>query len=316
MLGSFTNRKQIGVFGAQLPLAGFRNGLIFRPLTDRPTPDPARTLAIENTSQIGVGSQAQGSFCLSLRDAHFAQSRLLDDIVKLSSRCGAYRSSPMDTFGERVKRAMALRNVTVPELMARTGMSRSNVYFWRGNTARPDKVRADNVTAVCRALRINRDWLLHGVGPIEGNETAPTEPDWDDVKGYAQAVGLGKGAEAQEYAETHKLKFRAESLQRKRLNPEVLAVMYGQGDSMLPRIHAGDAILFDQSDQQPRDGGLYVVLWKGEYYVKRAAVFDEDVFFVADHPEGDHHWRRPKRMLGRDPITVIGRVRWIGSWED
>lgn len=141
--------------------------------------------------------------------------------------------------------------------------------------------------------------------------------EWSDVPGYAQAVGLGKGAEAQEYAEAHKLKFRADSLARKNLRPASLAVMYGQGDSMLPRITPGDALLFDTQDTRPRDGAIYIVQWKGEIYAKRAMVLDDAVYFAADNPAGDHHWRKPKRMdAKRDPVNVLGRVRWIGSWED
>lgn len=167
-------------------------------------------------------------------------------------------------------------------------------------------------------LGISSTWLLEGRGPQEAGEA--DERDWSDVPGYAQAVGLGSGPEADEYAEAHKLKFRADSLSRKRLYPRNLAVMYGSGDSMLPRIHPGDAILFDQSDTTPRDGRIYVVMVPGaagsEYQAKRCMVLDDAVYFTADNPTGDHTWRRPKRMDDKKhPIRVLGRVRWIGSWE-
>lgn len=148
------------------------------------------------------------------------------------------------------------------------------------------------------------------------------EADWADIAGYAQAVGLGDGAEADEYAAAHKLKFRASSLARKRLRVDKLAVFYGKGDSMLPRIHPGDAILFDTADTAPRDGTLYVIqvpgLANAEFQVKRAMVLDEDVFFAADNPTGDHQWTKPRKQLGKrgENIHVVGRVRWIGSWED
>jgi hypothetical protein len=223
----------------------------------------------------------------------------------------------MDTMAERLKRALKLREMTPAGLIEKTGLSKAAVYFWLDGTAKPDKVRGDNVTKVCKALRINRDWLLYGRGLVEGSEGAPKEPDWADVKGYAQAVGLGNGAEAQEYAETHQLKFRAASLARKQLRAGSLAVMYGQGDSMLPRIQPGDAILFDTSDTRPRDGSIFVIQWKGEIFAKRAEVLEDSVYFRADNPAGDHRWNKPKRMdAKRDPIEILGRVRWIGSWED
>lgn len=174
----------------------------------------------------------------------------------------------------------------------------------------------------CRLLGINDTDVRRDL-PEQQLLGPPTDSgDWADIKGYAQAMGLGGGPEAQEYAETHRLKFRAESLARKRLRPDALAVMYGRGDSMEPRIHSGDAVLFDTTDTRPRDGHLYVIMVDGggaakEYQVKRCEVIDDLVFFKADNPRGDHNWRKPKRMDSpRHPIQIIGRVRWIGSWEE
>ncbi|HHA2515034.1 TPA: helix-turn-helix transcriptional regulator [Stenotrophomonas maltophilia] len=174
----------------------------------------------------------------------------------------------------------------------------------------------------CRLLGINDTDVRRDL-PEQQLLGPPTDSgDWADIKGYAQAIGLGGGPEALEYAETHRLKFRAESLARKRLRPDALAVMYGRGDSMEPRIHSGDAVLFDTTDTRPRDGHLYVIMVDGggaakEYQVKRCEVIDDLVFFKADNPRGDHNWRKPKRMDSpRHPIQVIGRVRWIGSWEE
>ena len=33
-----------------------------------------------------------------------------------------------------------------------------------------------------------------------------------------------------------------------------------------------------------------------EYYVKRALLLDDAVYFTADNADGDHGWKRPKRM--------------------
>lgn len=149
----------------------------------------------------------------------------------------------------------------------------------------------------------------------ESGKAAADNP-WADVTAYAQAAGLGTGPEAAEWAETHRLKFRKDSLARKRLNPKHLAVMYGAGDSMEPGISAGDAILFDTTDTTPKNKGVYVLLVPGagaeEYVVKRAIVSKGNVTFVADNPDGDHGWKEPRRM--ETGIKVIGRVRWTGGW--
>jgi phage repressor protein C with HTH and peptisase S24 domain len=163
------------------------------------------------------------------------------------------------------------------------------------------------------------EWITAGKLPKEAAATvlAANDDHWVDVTGYAQAAGLGSGPEAQEWAETHRLKFRKDSLARKRLRPESLAVMYGSGDSMEPTIKAGDAILFDTTDTSPKNRGIYVLLAPGagaeEYIVKRAHISKGAVFFVADNPEGDHGWNSP-RALTEARLKVVGRVRWVGGW--
>lgn len=145
---------------------------------------------------------------------------------------------------------------------------------------------------------------------------AANDPEYDDIPAYAQAAGLGAGMEAQEYAETHALKFKTSSLRKQGLLGRRLAVYYGKGDSMEPRIKTGDAILFDASDTKPVDGEIFIVAWRGEIYAKRIEFVDDIVVVKSDNPAGDHHWRKPKRLDNpREPIEILGRVRWIGSWE-
>jgi phage repressor protein C with HTH and peptisase S24 domain len=205
---------------------------------------------------------------------------------------------------------------TSPAQVARTlNVSAQVVQNWE--TRGISKVGA---IAAQSAYGVDANWLLGQKASPTIGAPDPDDGEWSNIKGYAQAVGLGTGREAMEYAETHNLKFRADSLARKRLRPDHLAVLYGKGDSMLPRIREGDAILFDTNDTNPSDGELFVIALDGsgniEYNVKRCEIVDDMVFFRADNPSGDHHWRGAKAMHNkRHPITIVGRVRWIGSWE-
>ena len=178
--------------------------------------------------------------------------------------------------------------------------------FGGGATLLPlDLAEGSQVDAIGPSLhqRFARlDVLVHAAGSL-GRLTPVSHilaDDWADVTGYAHAAGLGTGPEAAEWAETHKLKFRRDSLAKKRLNPKHLAVMYGAGDSMEPTIRAGDAILFDTSDTTPRHRGIYVLLVPGagaeEYVVKRALVSKGAVSFVSDNPDGDHNWKEPRPL--------------------
>lgn len=210
----------------------------------------------------------------------------------------------------RIRKAIKGLDLTKAEIAERLGVTPQAITGWetKGRIGKQSLVGLANLAGLP---------IQHFLGAPGSKAAAANDSDWADITGYAQSVGLGKGTEAQEYAETHKLKFRADSLQRKRLNPHKLHVMYGDGDSMQPRVAQGDAILFDESDKLPRDGKLFVIEWKGEIYVKRCEVIDDIVYFRADNPAGDHTWKKPKRVdSARDPVTIIGRVRWIGSWED
>ncbi len=213
-------------------------------------------------------------------------------------------------IGERIRAEREAQGIERKDLAALTGLP----YPTLAGIENGDQASSTKLHAIAAALRASPKWLETGRGPKESS--TPADDGWEDILAYSQAVGLGKGAEAVEYAETHALKFRADSLDRKGLRPGALAVMYGDGDSMQPRIKKGDAILFDTSATKPADGAIYVIQWRDEIYAKRALVLDDVTYFAADNPAGDHNWTKPKRMDSkRDPITVLGRVRWIGSWE-
>lgn len=222
------------------------------------------------------------------------------------------------TIGDRIKEARKLRDMTRPQLAEAAGIKYPTLAGIENN----DQAGTTQLPQIAEALGVSIRWLQSGKGPKAAVEPEPADDDYTDVVGYSQAVGLGAaGAEAVDYAETHSLKFKKTSLRRRGILNRPLAVYYGKGDSMEPTIEDGDAILFDTSDTRVVDGALYVIQVDGranpEYYVKRAEVLDGIVFFRSDNPGGDHGWQKPRRMDSkREPITVIGRVHWIGGWAD
>lgn len=224
----------------------------------------------------------------------------------------------MNTIGERIKEARRLRSLSRPQLAEAAKIKYPTLAGIENN----DQAGTTQLPQIAEALRVSAKWLQTGRGPMEVAEGRSDDSDYTDVTGYSQAVGLGAaGAEAEEYAETHSLKFKKTSLKRRGIYGRNLAVYYGKGDSMEPTIEDGDAILFDTSDTRVVDGALYLVQVHGaanpEYYVKRAMVLDAGVYFASDNPRGDHYWQKPRPMDSkREPITVVGRVHWIGGWAD
>jgi phage repressor protein C with HTH and peptisase S24 domain len=211
-------------------------------------------------------------------------------------------------IGQRIKEARKARQMTRPQLAESAGIP----YPTLAEIESGRQKSTTQLTQLCRALAVNPLWLAEGKGP---RDIADPDDGWANVLGYAQAASLGEGAEAKEYAETHKLKFRAESLRKKKLKPERLAVVYGRGDSMLPRIRSGDAILFDTGDKEPVDGALYVVTYDRHVMAKRLTQLGGR-WFVESLNRDDPKWRKPQPIDEHKGFEIHGRVRWIGSWED
>ena len=161
-----------------------------------------------------------------------------------------------------------------------------------------------------------RNDLLEQQASHSVREEAEIYSEWRDVLAHAQCASLGDGAMPEEYVESHRLKFRADSLRRQGMRAEDLCIFYGRGDSMLPRVRDGDAVMFNTAETTPEDGALFVISRDGELFVKRCDIIDRMVYFRSDNPDGDHQWKKPKRMDdAAHPIEILGRVRWIGSWE-
>lgn len=212
-------------------------------------------------------------------------------------------------FSANLKRYRDASGLTQEQLALAAGWSgQSRVANYEAGTRTPS---LEHVEALARALRITRPELLGDA----------VENGFSTVQALAAAVGLSDGEEANDYATTHGLKFRTDSLRKKGLLGADLAVLYGKGDSMAPVIETGDAVLFNKDDrEQIRHEGLYVVQLPGTNHhdlitVKQAELIGDIVTFRALNPQGDHHWRKPRlKNDPRNPIAVVGKVCWVGKW--
>lgn len=221
------------------------------------------------------------------------------------------------TIGARIKAARKARDkMSRPTLATLSGVK----YPTLAGIENDDQSSSTFLPDIAAALKVNLEWLRTGKGPRDLHAAASSEDPFHEVLAFSAAVGLSDGEEAHEYAVTHGLKFRADSLRRKGLLGADLAVLYGKGDSMEPKIETGDAVLFNRDDRTPKHECLYVLQLPGvsahdQITVKQAEVIGDMVLFRALNPAGDHHWRRPRMMNDpRNPITVAGKVCWVGKW--
>lgn len=220
-----------------------------------------------------------------------------------------------DTFKARMKRMRLQAGLKSQQAAADViGCERGTVGMWEAPSSAVDSVSGEYLLPVSKAYKVRPEYINSG----KGNDGFPwtrvatsEDVDWREVPAGTQRFAMGDGAEPEEYAETQKLKFRADSLRKRGLKPAVLEVHFGDGDSMLPRIHDGDALLVDRSDTRPTHGKIFAVRYKRHLYAKRLRKAGKFWLLTSDRDGVD-----PILVDGTEDFEIIGRVRWIGSWED
>lgn len=167
--------------------------------------------------------------------------------------------------------------------------------------------------------RLIRDDLPEMRFAVRDGESAAylPEPDADtcEVPLFNARAAGGDGAHNGAATQIGSLLFRTASLRRARVSPRAAAAMYVDGDSMLPRLRHGDTVVYDRSDVELRDGRMFVVSRAGDEFVKRMRHYDGRWWMSSDN-RSDPTWSQDRPVsLEHDEFRVLGRVRWIGSWE-
>lgn len=218
----------------------------------------------------------------------------------------------LDMIGDRLKQLRTDAGLNQPEFAAIVGTTKQ--YVSQLESGKNQTPNATYMEGWARHFRVNLRWLVAGTGKKYAT-VADEDTDWANIVSVRQAASLGDGAVPDEYAETHKLKFRADSLHRKKLTPEKLAVIYGKGDSMYPTIKNGDAILVDTSDKVPKDGKLFVITYDGDLIAKRLMELDGTWYAKSDN-DADPKWRKPRKLDPSKGVEIAGRIRWVAGWVD
>lgn len=169
--------------------------------------------------------------------------------------------------------------------------------------------KSTSTTLLAKVMGLNAQWLQTGRG--DRLASIDLEEGHEDIIGFAQTIATGDGQEVEEWVSTHKLKFRASSLARKNLDPKRLAVYYSVGVSMEPRIHAGDAIMVNLDESDPNkivDDAAYLFKYDEHMQAKRLRRSGKTIIAIGDNSP-------PFIIDETRPFQLIGRIRWIGSWE-
>ena len=214
------------------------------------------------------------------------------------------------TLADRLRARSDQLGLAPAHVAEMAGVNRSFVYdILRGRSSRPG---IDRLADIARVLKVDRDWLIHGIGEVEGPSPFHENPD-DAFVAIAHAAprpSMGGGAVVTEDGDTpgRAYHFRNSWIRHKlKASPSQLRIMHVEGDSMAPTLLGGDAVLVDMTRQLPNPPGIFVL--------------DDGLGLVAERlvyiPNSDPPAVRvisddklyPEYERTAEGILIIGRVR-------
>lgn len=207
-------------------------------------------------------------------------------------------------FGERVRLLRSNKNLSQQEFADQMEVSRS--YLASIETGRKEP-SFSFVSSLIGAFGVEPNWFF-GVGSSDPDE-AETVSQFVPIPRYTVSASAGPGAIAGDYLDVSAYAFRLEWLKRRHLDHKKLAVIEVRGDSMEPKLSAGDLILLDQAQTSPIDGNTYVVRLGEELVVKNMQRIDRDtIALISNNAVYPPRHIEAKAIGPREEIDIIGRV--------
>ena len=165
---------------------------------------------------------------------------------------------------------------------------------------------ADDGKAVLRAAGVQTQHK--GFGGGEGGGKADAQ-DFSYIPLRAARPKCGPGGEQTSGDIISWMAFRREWLHR-RGNASKMSLFKVVGDSMSPTLENNDLILVDESQRDPIEGCLFLVLVNGQLMVKRVSMRPDVIEFISDNPQ----YTRIQVSTSDESSQVIlfGRVLWVG----
>ena len=200
----------------------------------------------------------------------------------------------VDTFANRLNKAITLRNIKPIELSEKTGIDKSKISSYMSGRY---KAKQDGVYLLAQALNVSEVWLMGYDVPLE---SIPIKKI-DKIK----IPVLGKVKAGYDYLAQENI-IGYESIDNVS-DPENYYALQVTGDSMEPLFSDGDiAIVHKQDDFD--SGNTCIILVNGdEATVKKVVKMDDGIDLIAMNPYYPvRHFS--KNEMNEIPVKIIGKV--------
>jgi len=173
----------------------------------------------------------------------------------------------METIGTRIRKERTLQSISRTVLAQMTGVGYSTLAeLERGGMQTSTKLRV-----IADALGVSLRWLETGKGPKEAGAASPvariaaaeTSPDYVHVQQLDGEAGMGDGRVNEDYPEVVRAMDFEPGYIRSVVGfvppPGRLVLVTGRGDSMIPVIQPGEALIVDTGVTTFDGDGIYLI---------------------------------------------------------
>ncbi|MBJ7556544.1 LexA family transcriptional regulator [Marinomonas spartinae] len=204
---------------------------------------------------------------------------------------------------------IATNSKNAADMAKKIGSVSAIISAWKKRNTIPYK----EVYETSRITGYSMDWILTGQGVKQTDkiQVIPEDNDYCHVPQYSIEASAGQGALVEAENIDQHLAFKESWLRKSGINPANLIAMYARGDSMEPTIYSGDSLVIDKTrDTVTSDGGVYVINYDGELFVKRVQKQLDGLVAITSDNKNYQPMTIPLEGLAK--LKIIGRVVWSG----
>ncbi|PNK61493.1 XRE family transcriptional regulator [Psychrobacter sp. FDAARGOS_221] len=217
-------------------------------------------------------------------------------------------------FADRLTKVRNNANLTRDEVVAlsNNGFARSSLQAWEVGDREP---KIDNIFELAKIYGISPHYLIFGdteaqpLQQVASDSEAVNDDEYVHIPAYDIAVSAGHGMFSDGAIKPSKyLAFRRRWVQARSLTVKCLAVLFTEGDSMIPTIPENAAIVINRERNQALDGKVYVIRIDDRLYVKRTQwIPTGGLRLISDNKAYDSFDISKQDMQAND-IEICGQV--------
>jgi hypothetical protein len=222
----------------------------------------------------------------------------------------------METFADRfnfafMRECRRREEAGEPKLLKQhvvkaAGVTRGAFAQWADGSV---KMTLDKCILASHLLRCNPYWLFGGKGKIDADGSVidlESHPDLSPVKRVSIHLSAGiDGYEIQFHEEeAPPVFFRRDWMRQHGYKADRLVAVRVKGQSMETGLWAGDLVVINLDDVEPKDGEVFAVNYEGQDVIKRLSRDAGDWWLTSDNAD---QRRYPKKLCTQD-VKIIGRV--------